>query len=113
MPTAAIKGSTLNASSLDNLVVALPPLAEQERITQRVDALLGFLDALEGQLDVVQSTQTSLAASVLHHVDLRDPGLRAAGRSTTSSNSRELLRDFTGSLPNASFPTGHNLSYRK
>ena len=36
----AIKGRTLNSNSLNNLLIPLPPLAEQKRIVERLNALM-------------------------------------------------------------------------
>ncbi len=46
----AIKGRTLNSNSLSNLLVALPPLAEQQRIVAKVDQLFELIERLENYL---------------------------------------------------------------
>lgn len=43
----AIKGSTLNATSLANLLIPLPPLVEQKRIVARVEELFGMVAAIK------------------------------------------------------------------
>ena len=43
----AMKGSTLNSSSLNNLLLPLPPLAEQRRIVARLDELLPLIEDLK------------------------------------------------------------------
>jgi len=55
----ALMGATLNTESLSNLLIALPPLAEQSRIVTRVQELMRLCDALEakGQLEAAQHTQ--------------------------------------------------------
>ena len=40
----AIKGKTLNATSLSNLMIPLPPHAEQKRIVAKLDELLGIIN---------------------------------------------------------------------
>ena len=35
----AIKGKTLNSKSLNNLLIPLPPLNEQQRIVESIDAI--------------------------------------------------------------------------
>lgn len=42
----AIKGKTLNSTSLNNLLIPLPPLAEQHRIVAKIEELLGAINAL-------------------------------------------------------------------
>lgn len=42
----AIKGKTLNSTSLNNLLIPLPPLAEQQRIVAKIEELLGAINAL-------------------------------------------------------------------
>ena len=43
----AIKGQTLNDTSIRNLLVPLPPLAEQKRIVAKIDELMAKIDDLE------------------------------------------------------------------
>lgn len=43
----AIKGKTLNSTSISNLLIPLPPLVEQKRIVARVEELLAKIDELE------------------------------------------------------------------
>lgn len=40
----AIKGKTLNATSISNLMIPLPPLAEQERIIAKIEELLPLVE---------------------------------------------------------------------
>lgn len=40
----AVKGKTLNATSISNLMIPLPPLAEQVRIVEKIEALLPLLN---------------------------------------------------------------------
>ena len=43
----AIKGNTLNTESINNLLVPLPPLAEQKRIVAKVEELMNLVNKLE------------------------------------------------------------------
>jgi type I restriction enzyme S subunit len=43
----AIKGKTLNAKSIYNLLIPLPPLAEQHRIVEKLEQLFGEIDKLK------------------------------------------------------------------
>lgn len=52
----AVKGKTLNATSISNLMIPLPPVAEQERIVEKVEELLPYIekyDKAEKQLQKV------------------------------------------------------------
>ncbi len=57
----------LNQSILLNLVVGLPPLAEQHRIVRTVDELMTVCDRMEAQLTATQNEKRKLLESVLHH----------------------------------------------
>jgi type I restriction enzyme, S subunit len=46
---AAIKGATLNQSSISNILIALPPREEIARIVSKIDELMSLLDKLETQ----------------------------------------------------------------
>lgn len=43
----AIKGKTLNDTSISNLLIPLPPLAEQKRIVAKIEELLPLIDRYE------------------------------------------------------------------
>ena len=43
----AIKGKTLNDTSISNLLIPLPPLAEQKRIVAKIEELLSLIDRYE------------------------------------------------------------------
>lgn len=41
----AVKGKTLNATSISNLMIPLPPIAEQKRIVTRIDELMPLVES--------------------------------------------------------------------
>ena len=43
----AIKGKTLNTTSINNLLIPLPPLAEQKRIVEKIEELLPLVEKLK------------------------------------------------------------------
>ena len=43
----AIKGNTLNKESLNNLIIPMPPLAEQRKIIEKIDTLMVCIDDLK------------------------------------------------------------------
>ena len=43
----AIKGKTLNSTSLNNLIIPLPPLAEQHRIVEKIEEILPLIDEMK------------------------------------------------------------------
>jgi len=60
-------GSMKNVSreQIRNLVVALPPRAEQNRIVAKVDELMALCDALKARLAEAQTTQIHLAYAIV------------------------------------------------
>ena len=56
----------LNQSILLNLVIGLPPLAEQHRIVAKVDALMTRCDQLEASLTTSDETRGLLVEALLH-----------------------------------------------
>ena len=62
----AMKGATLNRTSLSNIPVPLPPLAEQHRIVARVDEMMTLCDRLEERLVTTEDTRIRLLDAVLH-----------------------------------------------
>jgi len=61
----AIKGNTLNSTSLNNLQIPLPPLAEQRRIVAKIDELMARCDELEKLRDNLDRVQSNLLNAVM------------------------------------------------
>ncbi len=66
---AAIMGNTLNATSLGNIPIALPPLAEQQRLVARVDLILDLLSDLEASLIDMSHTNAQIAQAIAASVN--------------------------------------------
>ena len=62
----AIMGNTLNASSLAQLLIPLPPLAEQHRIVAKVDELMALCDQLEEEQENSLETHETLVSTLLN-----------------------------------------------
>jgi type I restriction enzyme S subunit len=60
-----IKMPKLNIESLSNIVISLPPEAEQYRIVQEVDELMTLCDQLQGSLSQASETRRQLAQTVV------------------------------------------------
>ena len=54
----AIKGRTLNSNSLNNLLIPVPPLAEQKRIVEKVDELMARVADIEQSADALASLKS-------------------------------------------------------
>jgi type I restriction enzyme S subunit len=57
----------LNLDNIRSLPIPLPPLAEQRRIGEKVNALMDICDQLEAQLAASRSESLRLLEAVLHH----------------------------------------------
>ena len=58
----------INIEILENLLIPLPPLAEQHRIVAKVDALMALCDVLESRLKERAEVQGRLAGAVVKQV---------------------------------------------
>ena len=65
----------LNQSILLNLVIGLPPFAEQHRIVAKVDELMALCDQLEASLAASDDTRRRLFEAVLYEA-LEEDGNR-------------------------------------
>ena len=59
--------ANVNGSKLRNMMIPLPPLAEQNRIVAKVDELMAVCDRLEAQLTTAQTESSLLLEAVLHN----------------------------------------------
>lgn len=69
----AIKGATLNRDSISNILLPLPPLAEQRRIVAKLDELMALCDGLDAARSKRESTRDRLMASSLALLNSPDP----------------------------------------
>jgi type I restriction enzyme, S subunit len=58
--------ANVNGTKLRNMVIPLPPLAEQHRIVAKVDELMALCDRLEAQLTTARTESRRLLEAVLH-----------------------------------------------
>ena len=68
-----IKGQTLNRKSISNILLPLPPLAEQHRIVAKVDELMALCDRLVKARAEREKTRDRLTAASLARLDPPDP----------------------------------------
>ena len=69
----AIKGHTLNRKSISNILLPLPPLAEQCRIVAKVDKLMALCDRLEEARTEREVARDRLAAASLARLNSPNP----------------------------------------
>jgi len=69
----AIKGATLNRDSIANILIPLPPLAEQHRIVAKVDELMGLCDRLEAARRSREGLRDRLAAGSFARLNAPNP----------------------------------------
>lgn len=60
----------VNATSLKNFTLPLPPLEEQKRIVSKVDELMKRCDRVEESLRNKEELASAISASVIHHLEL-------------------------------------------
>jgi type I restriction enzyme S subunit len=58
--------ANVNGTALRNMLIPLPPLAEQRRIVARVDELMALCDRLEASLSESEHTRRRLLDALLH-----------------------------------------------
>jgi type I restriction enzyme S subunit len=69
----AIKGATLNRRSISNILLPLPPLAEQHRIVAKVDELMTLCDDIEAARTKRESMRDRFAIATLARLNAADP----------------------------------------
>jgi type I restriction enzyme, S subunit len=60
--------ANVNGTKLRNMVIPLPPLAEQHRIVAKVNEMIALCDRLEAQLTITQTETRSFLESVLQEL---------------------------------------------
>ncbi|PLW79443.1 restriction endonuclease subunit S [Candidatus Woesearchaeota archaeon] len=52
----AIKGKTLNTTSINNILIPLPPLNEQKRIVEKIESLFSLIDQIDEKKELLFKT---------------------------------------------------------
>ena len=91
---AAIKGATLNRTSLNELLVPLPPVPEQHRIVAKVGELMALCNQLEVAQKERESHRDALRAASLNRLTATEDGRGADSdvRFFLSSSSRLITK---------------------
>jgi type I restriction enzyme, S subunit len=58
----------INSTEISNISIPLPPLAEQGRIVEKIDRLMGMCDRLEGSIESSKVKQTELLNALMSQV---------------------------------------------
>ena len=66
-PQRGIKNS-FRLGDISEMLIPLPPLAEQHRIVAKVDELMALCDTLKDRLHEAQTTQINLADAMVNQV---------------------------------------------
>jgi len=59
--------ANVNGSKLRNMIIPLPPIAEQRRIVAKVEELITLCDQMEAGLSATQEDKRALLEAVLYH----------------------------------------------
>ncbi len=78
----------INTTELSNLVVPLPPLAEQRRIVAKVDQLMALVDALETQLADSRAAAANLLSAMVGELTGTASGPKFSARATSGTGRR-------------------------
>ena len=84
----ALMGNTLNSESMAQLLIPIPPLAEQHRIVAKVDELMALCDRLEAQQADAESAHAQLVQALL------DSLTQASDATDFAANWRRLAEHF-------------------
>lgn len=87
----AIKGATLNRESIANILLPLPPLAEQHRIVAKLDELMALCDQLQAAQNEREARRDRLVAASLHRI----------GTTHATADEAEIDSEITTPLPEA------------
>ena len=85
----AIKGKTLNSKSLADVLIPLPPIAEQQRIVAKVDELMTLCANLKTVAENVEMSETKQATIILLGRPQDNEPLRMAARGTVNKEVSE------------------------
>lgn len=88
----AIKGATLNRASLAELLIPLPPVAEQRRIVAKVDELMAICDELEAAQRERESDRDAVRSAELHCLSSEDGNRSAHVRHFLGTSSRLITK---------------------
>ena len=80
---------TVNAGTIKNLLIPLPPLAEQQRIVEKLNRLLNEIDSLKAQEQALLATQNAFPKKL--RAAILQAAIQGELNERTDENARDLL----------------------
>lgn len=104
--------SMVNKSNFEKAPILLPPLAEQERIAEKLDALFGQLDSVRGAMNRIPTLLANLRQQILTHAVTGKLTQEWREKNNAKKWGNKTIRDLTSKVGSGSTPKGGQDVYK-
>lgn len=95
----AIKGKTLNATSISNLMIPVPPLAEQERIVAKIEELLSLIAEYDEAEQALSTLNAEFSDKLRKAILQQAVQGKLTERDSSDESATELLKELAQKKP--------------